>query len=136
MKKILFILLIILIGYIIFALRFLNKKDFICPIYYKWDFIIRADNRGEGFFSAKRNGRRMHQGIDLSAPLGEPVLASRTGWVTAAREINGMGKYVFIRHPQGITTLYGHLSEINVKEGQFVLQGQIIGKVGKTGNAN
>ena len=54
----------------------------------------------------------------------------------AKEQKNGAGKYVLIKHKNGYSTLYAHLSEINIKPVQRVRQGTIIGKVGKTGNAN
>jgi len=136
MKKILLFLFIILPIYFLTSLYFLDKDYFLCPIEYKRDIIIRSDNRGNGFFGAERNGKRIHQGLDLFAEIGTPVLASRSGRVVAAAQNNGIGKFVIIKHPDSIATIYGHLSEIFVKKNQFVRQGEIIGSVGKTGNAN
>ena len=136
MKKIFLFLLIILPIYFLISLYFLDRVYFLCPIEYKRDIIIRSDNRGNGFFGAERNGKRIHQGLDLFAEIGTPVLASRSGRVAAAAQNNGIGKFVIIKHPDSIATIYGHLSEIFVKKNQFVRQGEIIGSVGKTGNAN
>lgn len=129
-------LLIILSIYLVVSLYFLDKVYFLCPIEYKGDIIIRSDSYGDGSFAANRRGRRAHQGIDLFAPIDTPVLASCSGRVVAARENNGMGKYIIIRHRDNIITLYGHLSKSYVTQNQFVRQGQVIGGVGKTGNAN
>ncbi len=136
MKKTLFFLLIVLPIYIFVTLYFLDKESFSCPIEYPWDMVIRNDNRGDGFFGAGRNGKRIHEGIDLFAKIGTPVSACRLGKVIAAKKTRGMGNYVIIRHPGNFTTVYGHLAEICVRKSQFVRQGQIIGRVGKTGNAN
>lgn len=136
MKKLFLFLLITLPLGLIAVFSFLDKNYFLCPIEYKRDILIRCDGRGNGFFAAERNGNRLHEGIDLYAPLGTPVLASRVGKVIAARHTRGMGNYVIIRHLGNITTVYGHLSKIYVRIGQFVRQGDVIGLVGKTGNAN
>lgn len=136
MKKALLILFILAIAILIAGSYFLNRRSFLCPIEYKGEIIIRSDSRGDGFFAANRRGRRTHEGIDLFAPLGVPVLASRLGWVISARQNHGMGKYVIIKHLGGYISIYGHLSEIYVKKGRFVWQETIIGSVGKTGNAN
>ncbi|MFC1805124.1 M23 family metallopeptidase [Candidatus Omnitrophota bacterium] len=137
MKKILTILLVALPLYLAVNFYFLDRHYFISPIEYEGDIIIRSDSRGEGHFGAKRSGGRRHRGIDLQAEEGTPVLSSRSGRVAIAREQKrGMGKYIVIRHWGGMTTLYGHLSRIDVSKGQFVRQGQVIGAVGKTGNAN
>jgi len=135
-KKILLILFIVLPAYLIISLYYLDKSYFLCPIEYQRDIIIRFDNRGNGLFGAGRNGNRLHQGIDLYAGIGTPVLASRWGKVVVARHSRGMGNYIIIRHPGNITTIYGHLSRIYVNKDAFVRQGQIIAAVGKTGNAN
>ncbi len=135
MKKILLFSLIILTFYITISLYLLDKEYFLCPIFYKWNMLIRSDYRGEGFFAAERNGRRIHQGLDLEAEIGTQVFASRAGRVVRARQNNGMGKFIIIRHQGNFTSLYGHLIEINVVENQFVRQRQLIGTVGRTGNA-
>jgi len=136
MKKIFLFLLIFLPIYLFISLYFLDKAYFLSPVEYKRDIIIRSDNRGDGFFAADRSGNRIHEGIDLFAKIGTPVLASRGGMVMAAGENNGMGKYVIIKHSDNITTRSGHLSRIYVHKNEFVCQGQVIGAVGKTGNAN
>lgn len=136
MKKVLFFILVVLPIYLALSLYFLDKDYFLCPIEYKKDIVIRSDLRGSGVFAAERSGRRMHQGVDLFAVIDTPVLATRSGRVIAATENNGMGKYVIIQHSNNITTVYGHLCKIYVTANEFVRQGQIIGCVGKTGNAN
>jgi len=136
MRKILLFLLIIFSGYLLLNLYFLDRVYFLYPIEYKRDFVIRNDSRGYGFFSASRSGNRLHQGVDLLADTGTPVRASRSGLVTSAKQSKGMGNFVMIKHSGNIVTLYGHLYKIYVKQNQFVRQGQIIGSVGKTGNAS
>jgi murein DD-endopeptidase MepM/ murein hydrolase activator NlpD len=136
MKKILIFLLIILPLSFLASLYFLDKHYFICPIAYPQDIIIRSDGRGDGFFGAERNGNRLHQGVDFLAKVGTPVLASRSGIVIAATQNRGMGKYVIIKHSGGLISIYGHLSQIYVHKYQYIRQGDIIGSVGKTGNAN
>jgi murein DD-endopeptidase MepM/ murein hydrolase activator NlpD len=135
-KKILLFLLLIMPIYLSLSLYFLDKNYFICPIEYKGDAVIRCDSRGEGFFAARRNGKRIHEGIDLFAETGSPVLACRSGIIIAARKSRGMGNFIIIRHPGNIITIYGHLSRIYVQRNAFVRQGEVIGSVGKTGNAN
>ena len=136
MKKILLILLIFLPVYLLISLYFLDKSYFLCPIEYKDDIVIRSDSRGNGLFAAERSGSRLHNGIDLLAEIGTPVIAARSGIVIAAQNSRGMGNYIIMRHPGNITTIYGHLSAIYVSKGNFARQGDIIGAVGKTGNAN
>lgn len=136
MKKFLFILSAIVIIYLSVSFYFVDKSYFICPIEYQYSYIIRNDVMGEGEFGAKRSGGRSHNGIDLLAEIGTPAYACRGGRVIAATSSKGMGNYVIIQHSGGLTSVYGHLSELLVKKNAFVRQGQIIGKVGKTGNAN
>ncbi len=142
MKKILLFLLILMPLYLAVSLYFLDKNYFLCPIEYKQDAVIRCDSRGEGFFAAKRNGNRTHEGVDFFAEIGSPVRTSRSGRVIVSRVITnkgkktGSGNYIIIRHPGNIITIYGHLSKIYVHRNAFVRQGEIIGAVGKTGNAN
>ena len=136
MRKIL--LVILMASILIFALGiyYADKVYFLCPILYKNGMIIRSDSRGDGLFAAKRSGSRLHDGIDLLADIGTPVAASRCGIVVSATRNKGMGSYVIIRHPGNLVTIYGHLSEICVTKNKFIRQGEVIGKVGKTGNAN
>jgi murein DD-endopeptidase MepM/ murein hydrolase activator NlpD len=96
---------------------------------------IRSDAYGKGYFGASRNGRRLHAGIDLTAPIGSPVLASKSGRVYFAGDDKGYGHYIEIRHPDGLTTRYAHLSELQVSEGSWISQGQVIGLSGRSGNA-
>jgi murein DD-endopeptidase MepM/ murein hydrolase activator NlpD len=78
--------------------------------------------------------KRMHLGIDIPKPYGTPVFPSRSGIVVEQGWHEGYGLLVIIRHPDGFTTRYGHLSRILVKVGQLVQRGRtLIGKVGSTG---
>lgn len=78
--------------------------------------------------------RKFHQGLDLPKPWGTPVYPSRSGVVIEAGWQGGYGQLIVIRHSDGYTTRYGHLSKIYVKDGQFVHRGKtMIGRVGSTG---
>jgi murein DD-endopeptidase MepM/ murein hydrolase activator NlpD len=78
--------------------------------------------------------RRFHAGMDLGAPSGTPILAVSAGRVVVANWHGGYGKAVIIEHNNGqLQTLYGHMSEIFVQEGQVIPQGTVIGQVGSTG---
>ena len=84
------------------------------------------------------NGRiaYRHRGVDIAAPEGTPVRAAATGVVSLADDSFLLhGQTVIIDHGQGVTTLYIHLSQINVSSGDTVSQGQMIGLVGSTGVA-
>ncbi len=107
--------------------------------------------RGEGFIFPVEDGiqtsgfgmrrdpfsKRMvfHGGIDIAAPSGTPVYASRSGNIAFSGEKGGYGKLVVIDHSFGYETLYGHLSEIRVTEGAEVKKGDLIGYVGSTGRS-
>jgi len=82
-----------------------------------------------------RDGR-VHQGIDLGLNYSLPVGCSFAGVVRFARYYKGYGRLVIIRHYNGLETYYAHLSRINVKPGQFVKAGEIIGKSGSTGRSS
>lgn len=74
-----------------------------------------------------------HQGIDLGAPAGTPIVASRGGIVTGASYRGGLGNCVTINHGDGFSSVYGHMTNYVVSSGQAVSQGQVIGYVGNTG---
>ncbi len=76
---------------------------------------------------------RQHNGVDYAAPTGTPIRSVGAGVVDFAGWQNGYGNTVEIRHPNGRSTLYAHMSRIEVRKGQRVEQGQHIGAVGCTG---
>ena len=81
-------------------------------------------------------GKRHHDGIDIDSPSYQEVKAAMDGEVILARRTRtGYGKVVILRHDQGFSTIYGHLSVIMAKEGEAVRQGQSIGGVGSTGRS-
>ena len=76
---------------------------------------------------------RMHHGIDLAGTWQENVTVSADGTVVFAGYHGSFGKVIRINHNYGIMTTYGHLAKINVKRGDIVSEGQVIGKMGRTG---
>jgi len=76
---------------------------------------------------------RAHLGLDYGAPTGTPVRSVGDGVVEFAGRQNGFGNVVFVRHNTKNTTVYAHLSRIDVRKGQSIGQGQNIGAVGSTG---
>ncbi len=77
---------------------------------------------------------RPHKGTDFAAPRGTPIMATANGTVTASTRKGGNGKFVKIRHNGTYSTQYLHMQNQNVKVGQTVKQGDIIGWIGMTGN--
>jgi murein DD-endopeptidase MepM/ murein hydrolase activator NlpD len=77
--------------------------------------------------------RRLHRGIDISNNMGTPIIAPADGRVKSVMTDRGMGKMIVIDHGFGFVTRYGHLSQIDVKRGEHVARGQVIGKMGSTG---
>lgn len=78
--------------------------------------------------------KKLHTGIDFSAPIGTPVYATADGVVSFVEvEFTGYGKYLEIDHGFGYKTRYAHLHEFNVTEGQRVKRGELIAYVGNTG---
>lgn len=78
---------------------------------------------------------RPHKGTDFSANIGSPILATADGTVTKAERKGGNGIYVKIRHNSTYETQYLHMKKYNVRVGDFVRQGDVIGWVGMTGNS-
>ncbi len=105
--------------------------------------------RGTGIFAYPSNGRlsspfgwrihpvlgyrRFHGGLDFAASYGSKIRAADTGTVIFSGWYGGYGKTVIINHGNGISTLYGHSSDLYVREGQTVKRGQAIAAVGSTG---
>ena len=80
--------------------------------------------------------RRMHNGLDLKVNIGDTLVAAFDGKVRIVKyERRGYGKYVVIRHDNGLETVYGHLSKQLVEENQLVKAGEVIGLGGNTGRS-
>ena len=81
-------------------------------------------------------GYRFHYGVDLAAPTGTPIYASRSGVVdTASYQAGGAGNYVQINHGDGYRSIYMHMTYYIVGVGQYVSQGEVIGYCGSTGGS-
>jgi murein DD-endopeptidase MepM/ murein hydrolase activator NlpD len=94
----------------------------------------------ESGFGGRRNpfggsSFEFHSGQDIDAQTGDPIVAGARGTVTFAGWQNGYGQLVVIDHGGGLTTRYGHLSHIDVTQGQTVERAQFIGKAGSTGRS-
>ena len=107
----------------------------------EWDgkFTAPADASISDVYGSQRifNGKaqRPHYGLDFRVPTGTPVAAMNSGTVLLARFLYFEGNCVVIDHGQGLLSLYFHLSEFKVKEGESVKRGQEIGLSGGTGRA-
>jgi murein DD-endopeptidase MepM/ murein hydrolase activator NlpD len=87
-------------------------------------------------FGPKPTGGQ-NDGINVSVPEGTAIKAAEDGVVAyAGNELKGYGNLVLVRHPNGFVTAYAHASELNVKKGEPVKRGQVIGKAGATGNVS
>jgi murein DD-endopeptidase MepM/ murein hydrolase activator NlpD len=78
---------------------------------------------------------RLHAGIDLAAPVGTPIRAAAAGRVILMAPNGGYGNYTCIDHGRSISTCYAHQSRFGTRRGASVMQGQVIGYVGNTGNS-
>jgi murein DD-endopeptidase MepM/ murein hydrolase activator NlpD len=101
------------------------------------EYVWPVTGRISSVFGLRRffNGqeRRPHSGLDIAAKEGTPVVAMANGKVVEAGNFFFSGNVIFIEHGQGIVSLYAHLSRIDVKVGQMVKKGELIGAVGQTG---
>ena len=99
------------------------------------DFVMPTTNtKITSKFGPRR--RRMHNGIDVKVYIGDTIRAAFSGKVRMVKfERRGYGKYVVIRHENGLETIYGHLSKQLVNEDQYVEAGEVIGLGGNTGRS-
>jgi len=135
----------------IYAFYYDGEGETVVPDYYD----EKADNLRRAFLSApvkfsrissrynlrrriKYYGNRIrpHKGTDFAANIGTPILATADGTVTKSERRGGNGNYVKIRHNNTYETQYLHMKKRNVRVGDFVRQGDVIGWVGMTGNTS
>jgi len=101
-----------------------------------WPVVGRLDSG----FGGRRNpfggsSFEFHSGQDIHAAYGDPVVAGASGKVTFVGTQNGYGQLIVIDHGGGLTTRYGHLSHIDVTQGQTIERAQFIGRVGSSGRS-
>jgi murein DD-endopeptidase MepM/ murein hydrolase activator NlpD len=101
---------------------------------YRGRFIWPVDGRLTSPFGM-RDGRR-HDGVDISAPSDTPIKAAAAGKVVFAGSMRGYGNLILLRHDDDMFTAYSHNKVNKVRKGQMIKQGQLIGKVGRTGKAS
>ena len=97
-----------------------------------------VDGKVSSYFGMR--GQRKHEGIDIPMPSGTPIRAARNGVVArtgnnSTMGFRGYGNFVLLEHGNGFQTFYAHCSSVAVKEGQRIMQGQIVGYVGSTGRS-
>lgn len=101
------------------------------------DFIIPVDGRVSSIYGLRRffnnQPRRPHSGLDIAAPEGTPIKAVESGTVIESGDFFFSGNMVYIDHGQGLISMYAHMNRIDVKTGDTVNKGDIIGTVGQTG---
>lgn len=78
---------------------------------------------------------KMHNGVDIGSPMGDPIYAAMNGKIHYAGWEEGYGNVIKIDHGSGIETIYGHCSKIDVSKGKIVKRGEKIGEVGSTGKS-
>lgn len=113
---------------------FIGADGFCSPIGANWESRVTSEfgNRIDPF-TGKRKG---HTGMDLGVPTGTPIRAALSGTVTVSKyNAGGYGYYVVIDHGNGLSTLYGHCSQLLVRVGQTVEAGDIIALSGSTGRS-
>ena len=124
--------------------RIIKEKKIIGAVFRSWretnvetEFIAPVNGPFSSPFGLKRffnkQPRRPHSGLDIAAKEGTPIYAPAAGLITNTGDYFFNGNSIFIDHGQGLITMYCHLSEIIMKKGQNVKQGDVIGKVGMTG---
>ena len=107
-----------------------------------WQMPVEATRISSGFGKVRIDpstptGTRTHKGLDMTAPMGAPVHAARAGQVVrAGATTGGFGNLVVVDHGGGIRSFYGHLSTIEVKKGDVVEAGTLVGGVGSTGRSS
>lgn len=92
---------------------------------------------GYGYRTNPFGGRsgEFHPGIDFKGQIGDPIYATGSGIVSRCDWYNGYGNAVVIDHGQGLQTLFGHMSKVNVTQGQHITAGDLIGFLGTTGRS-
>lgn len=105
--------------------------------YWSGPFLLPVQAAFTSRFGTKRvyNGlqKSAHLGLDFKAPVGTPIMAAAPGKVVIAKDLFFTGNTVILDHGYGVLTLYAHMSKLNVKKGQEVKAGELLGLSGKTG---
>ncbi len=111
-----------------------TKVDVFVPSYNPVELMKLSSGYGPRR-APRRGASRVHKGIDVPGPVGTPIYATADGMVGRAQWVGGYGKFIELEHGNQIQTRYGHLSALNVRYGQRVKKGQVIGYMGNTGRS-
>jgi murein DD-endopeptidase MepM/ murein hydrolase activator NlpD len=98
-----------------------------------WPLPVQAPGEVSSTYGVR--GIRHHDGLDIRARAGDPIYAARDGHVIYSGWMRGYGNIVILDHGNSVTTRYAHASELLVGAGERVRRGQVIARVGATGNA-
>ena len=102
---------------------------------YAWPTTTSSISDGYGWRICPFHGKEFHDGLDITASTGCPIYAIGDAMVTRASWYGGYGNCVVITCGNGVSALYGHLSKISCRAGQFVTRGTVLGYTGSTGNS-
>lgn len=117
-----------------YGIRLEDSEDTISIDVSTFNFPLTSHYRVTSEFGFRR--ARHHYGIDLKVNIGDSVVSAFDGMVRMARtQKGGYGRYVVVRHNNGLETVYGHLNKILVEEGQVVAAGEMLGEGGNTGRS-
>ena len=112
---------------------FIGADGFCSPIGAGWESVVTSEF---GYRSDPFTGEtRGHTGMDLAVPTGTPIRAALPGTVTVSQYSSSYGYYVMIDHGNGLTTLYGHCSQLMVSVGRAVEAGTVVAMSGSTGRS-
>ncbi|WP_299104581.1 peptidoglycan DD-metalloendopeptidase family protein [uncultured Tenacibaculum sp.] len=109
-----------------------THPPFLFPVKNKSRNDISSVYGQKGRFS-KKTSKKIHQGVDIKAPTGTPIIASADGVIMKASNQKAWGNLIVINHADGYQTWYAHLDSFKIKEKQTVTKGEVIGYVGNTG---
>jgi murein DD-endopeptidase MepM/ murein hydrolase activator NlpD len=108
------------------------REGFVWPVQHPELYI----SSGYGHRRSSGGSGRIHKGVDLICPKGTPVRAAANGKVTDSERSGAYGEIIVVEHEGNMSTAYAHLTDRFVEVGTEILQGDIIGTVGDTGNAS
>jgi murein DD-endopeptidase MepM/ murein hydrolase activator NlpD len=108
------------------------REGFVWPIEHPEMYI----SSGFGHRRSSGGSGRLHKGVDMVCPKGTPIRAAANGKVTSSERSGAYGELIVIEHEGNMSTAYSHLTDRFVEAGTDILQGDIIGTVGDTGNAS